>query len=393
MKNPVLILTLVSILVASGLVNIGLLPSQQSFAYISPLRIEQLLHIVNNNCEDHCDGGGLQGGVQWLAMTGGVQVVGLQGGVQAVAMTVVYSGVQVVEIMVVGGHDGGGTGGWRYWCGRDKGGGHDGGVQVVAMMVVGQVGGHDGGVQVKVGKIMVVVGQGVEMMGGGGTGSGKRRVWCTGEWESTGGGGTGEWEIMVVVYRRVEIMVVGGQRAVGIMVAPGQGSGRDNGGGGTGSGRKRWWCTGSGDPDIIQDPSGISVGGNSPITDSCNNAGKRSNNTNSGGNIGTGNGPSGSGNRANGPNIRQDPVECISVGGNSPITGSCTNSAISNNTNSGGNIGTGNGSSGSGNRASGPNIRQAPVCMTVGGNSPITGSCVNGGTIMNINTGGNRPFE
>jgi len=166
MKNPILILSLVTILVASGLVNIGLLPLQQSFAYISPLRLEQLLHIANNNCEYNCDDGG----------------------------------------------------------------------------------GHDGG----------------------GTGSG------------------------------------------------------DNGGGGTGGG----------DPDIIQDPSCISVGGNSPITDSCNNA------------------------------------------------------AISNNTNSGGNIGTGNGPSGSGNRASGPSIRQGPVCMTVGGNSPITGSCVNGGTIMNINTGG-----
>ena len=161
MKNPILILSLVTILVASGLVNIGLLPLQQSFAYISPLRLEQLLHIANNNCEYNCD-------------------------------------------------DGGGTGGG------------------------------------------------------------------------------------------------------------------DNGGGGTGGG----------DPDIIQDPSCISVGGNSPITDSCNNA------------------------------------------------------AISNNTNSGGNIGTGNGPSGSGNRASGPSIKQGPVCMTVGGNSPITGSCVNGGTIMNINTGG-----
>ena len=176
MKNPILILSLVTILVASGLVNIGLLPLQQSFAYISPLRLEQLLHIANNNCEYNCDDGG--------------------------------------------GHDGGGTGGG-----------------------------------------------------------------------DNGGGGTG---------------------------------GGDNGGGGTGGG----------DPDIIQDPSCISVGGNSPITDSCNNA------------------------------------------------------AISNNTNSGGNIGTGNGPSGSGNRASGPSIRQGPVCMTVGGNSPITGSCVNGGTIMNINTGG-----
>ena len=51
MKNPIVILSLVSILVASGLVNSGLLPLQQSFAYISPLRLEQLLHIVNNNCD------------------------------------------------------------------------------------------------------------------------------------------------------------------------------------------------------------------------------------------------------------------------------------------------------------------------------------------------------
>jgi hypothetical protein len=221
MKNPILILSLVSILVASGLVNIGLLPLQQSFAYISPLRLEQLLHIANNNCEYNCDDGGSHDG----GGTGG----GDNGG---------------------GGHDGGGTGG-----GDNGGGGHDG----------GGTGGGDNG--------------------GGGTGGG-----------DNGGGGTG---------------------------------GGDNGGGGTGGGG-----TGGGDPDIIQDPSCISVGGNSPITDSCNNA------------------------------------------------------AISNNTNSGGNIGTGNGPSGSGNRASGPSIRQGPVCMTVGGNSPITGSCVNGGTIMNINTGG-----
>jgi uncharacterized membrane protein YgcG len=62
MKNPILILSLVSILVAGGLVNIGLLPLQQSFAYISPLRLEQLLHIANNNCEYNCDGGGTGGG-------------------------------------------------------------------------------------------------------------------------------------------------------------------------------------------------------------------------------------------------------------------------------------------------------------------------------------------
>src|SRR5689334_25406942 len=62
MKNPILILSLVTILVASGLVNIGLLPLQQSFAYISPLRLEQLLHIANNNCEYNCDDGGSHDG-------------------------------------------------------------------------------------------------------------------------------------------------------------------------------------------------------------------------------------------------------------------------------------------------------------------------------------------
>src|SRR5690242_20804986 len=87
MKNPILILSLVTILVASGLVNIGLLPLQQSFAYISPLRLEQLLHIANNNCEYNCDDGGGTGG-------------GDNGG---------------------GGHDGGGTGG------GDNGGGGSGG--------------------------------------------------------------------------------------------------------------------------------------------------------------------------------------------------------------------------------------------------------------------------
>ena len=217
--------------------------------------------------------------------------------------------------------------------------------------------------------------------------------------------GSGQMAIQAVqAVQGAEIMAVQAvQAADRERYRSGTGSGHNGGTGGTGSGtgsgtgavqgavqvadssdRQRYR---SGDPNIIQEPSCISVGGNSPITDSCNNT-AISNNTNSGGNIGTGNGPSGSGNRASGPSIRQAPVECISVGGNSPITGSCTNSAISNNTNSGGNIGTGNGPSGSGNRASGPSIRQAPVCMSVGGNSPITGSCVNGGTIMNINTGG-----
>src|SRR5690349_22773031 len=99
MKNPILILSLVTILVASGLVNIGLLPLQQSFAYISPLRLEQLLHIANNNCEYNCDdGGGDNGG-------GGHDGGGTGGGDNG-----------------GGGHDGGGTGG-----GDNGGGGHDGG--------------------------------------------------------------------------------------------------------------------------------------------------------------------------------------------------------------------------------------------------------------------------
>src|SRR5690348_10654673 len=100
MKNPILILSLVSILVASGLVNIGLLPLQQSFAYISPLRLEQLLHIANNNCEYNCDDGGSHdsGGTGSGDNGGGGTGGGDNGG---------------------GGHDGGGTGG-----GDNGGGGH-----------------------------------------------------------------------------------------------------------------------------------------------------------------------------------------------------------------------------------------------------------------------------
>ena len=241
MKNPIVILSLISILVAGGLVNIGLLPSQQSFAYISPLRLAHVLELLDNNCRYDCDTGN--------------------------------------------GNTGGDTGS-------------------------GNTAGHT----------------------------------------SSGSGDD----------------------------TAGHTSSGDDGTGGTHNGE---------DPSFYQDPSCISVGGNSPITDSCNNT-AISNNSNSGGNIGTGNGQGGSGDRASGPGIRQAPVECITVGGNSPITGSCTNSAISNNTNSGGNIGTDNGASGSANGASGQGIRQAPVCMTVGGNSPITGSCANAGTIMNINTGG-----
>ena len=39
-------------------------------------------------------------------------------------------------------------------------------------------------------------------------------------------------------------------------------------------------------------------------------------------------------------------VKCITVGGNSPITDSCTNKGTNTNTNSGGNVGSGNSANG-----------------------------------------------
>ena len=88
----------------------------------------------------------------------------------------------------------------------------------------------------------------------------------------------------------------------------------------------------------------------------------------------------GSGNSANGGSIKQA-VKCITVGGNSPITGSCNNDGTNTNTNSGGNVG-------SGNSANGGSNGQVAECITVGGNSPITGSCTNGDADTNVNTGG-----
>ena len=70
--------------------------------------------------------------------------------------------------------------------------------------------------------------------------------------------------------------------------------------------------------------------------------------------------------------IKQD-ASCESVGGNSPITDSCTNDETNTNTDSGGNVG-------SGNSANGGSIGQAVKCITVGGNYPITDSCTNKGT-------------
>ena len=43
---------------------------------------------------------------------------------------------------------------------------------------------------------------------------------------------------------------------------------------------------------------------------------------------------------------------------------------------------------GSGNSANGGSSGQVAECITVGGNSPITGSCTNGDADMNVNTGG-----
>ena len=79
---------------------------------------------------------------------------------------------------------------------------------------------------------------------------------------------------------------------------------------------------------------------------------------------------------------------CITAGGNSPISESCTNTANSKMDNSGGNMGgSGHGSSQKIGLHSHHN--QIVKCITAGGNSPISGSCTNSFTSAQGNSGGN----
>ena len=85
--------------------------------------------------------------------------------------------------------------------------------------------------------------------------------------------------------------------------------------------------------------------------------------------------------------INQD-TECLTAGGNSPIDASCTNTATTHSTNTGG-IGEVRGSTGDDGGISQPtNIDQKAICETAGGNSGVQGSCINAGGSTTSNTGG-----
>jgi hypothetical protein len=88
-------------------------------------------------------------------------------------------------------------------------------------------------------------------------------------------------------------------------------------------------------------------------------------------------------------NIDQKTV-CLTAGGNSPIDASCTNTANTVTTNTGG-IGAVRGSTGDNGKQTieqPTNIDQKTVCLTAGGNSGIKGSCLNAGGSTTSNTGG-----
>jgi len=93
-------------------------------------------------------------------------------------------------------------------------------------------------------------------------------------------------------------------------------------------------------------------------------------------------------------NIDQKAV-CLTAGGNSPIDASCTNTANTVTTNTGG-IGALRASTGDNGKQAieqPTNIDQKAVCLTAGGNSGIKGSCLNGGGSTTSNTGGIRGID
>jgi hypothetical protein len=81
---------------------------------------------------------------------------------------------------------------------------------------------------------------------------------------------------------------------------------------------------------------------------------------------------------------------CVTAGGNSAVTGSCTNAATTTTTNTGG-IGAIGGSAGDNGKQAieqPTKDNQNALCITVGGNSPVTGSCLQIGGSTTTNMGG-----
>jgi hypothetical protein len=134
---------------------------------------------------------------------------------------------------------------------------------------------------------------------------------------------------------------------------------------------------------INQNTECLTAGGNSPIDDSCTNT-ATTHSTNTGGVRGS-TGYDGGISQSN--NIDQK-VICETAGGNSPIDASCTNTANIGTTNTGG-IGGVRGSTGDdGGISQSNNIDQKAICETAGGNSGTQGSCINAGGSTTSNTGG-----
>ena len=130
------------------------------------------------------------------------------------------------------------------------------------------------------------------------------------------------------------------------------------------------------------------AGENSPIHASCTNT-ATTGSTNTGG-IGTVRGSTGD----DGKQAIEQPTiiggaVCETAGENSPIHASCTNTATTGSTNTGG-IGTVRGSTGDDGKQAieQPTIIGGAVCETAGENSPIDSSCTNTATTGSTNTGG-----
>jgi len=86
---------------------------------------------------------------------------------------------------------------------------------------------------------------------------------------------------------------------------------------------------------------------------------------------------------------------CLTAGGSSGITGSCTNAATTTTTNTGG-IGSIGGSLGENGKQAieqPTNNNQKALCITLGGNSPISASCTQISASTTTNTGGILGFS
>jgi hypothetical protein len=138
--------------------------------------------------------------------------------------------------------------------------------------------------------------------------------------------------------------------------------------------------------NIDQKTECLTAGGNSPIDASCTNT-ATSHSTNTGGIGGVRGGTGHDGGIEQPTNIDQKAI-CETAGGNSPIDASCTNTANTDTTNTGGIGGVRGGTGDDGGIEQPTNIDQKTECETAGGNSGIQGSCINAGGSTTSNTGG-----